>query len=94
MRQALDVSERRACRVLRQHRSTQRKVPQGQPDKERLTADIIELARTYHHFYDACRVVDTESKDVSAARLALCEATRASLRTTLGLLGVSAPERM
>jgi transposase InsO family protein len=50
VRQALGVSERRACRVLNQHRSTQRKVPQGQPDEERLTADITELARTYGRY--------------------------------------------
>jgi len=41
----LRVSERRACRVLGQQRSTQRKVPSGREDEERLTADIIELAR-------------------------------------------------
>ena len=45
MRQALGVSERRACRTLGQHRSTQRKVPCGLPDEEQLTDDIIELAR-------------------------------------------------
>jgi hypothetical protein len=33
--------------VLRQHRSTQRKVPQGRADEERLVADMIELARQY-----------------------------------------------
>ena len=38
------MSERRACRTLGQHRSTQRKVPQGRADEERLTYDIIELA--------------------------------------------------
>ena len=38
------VSERLACRVLGQHRSTQRKKPQGRPDEEALTADIIALA--------------------------------------------------
>jgi putative transposase len=43
----LHVSERRACAVLGQHRSTQRKVPHGREDEERLTADIIELARQY-----------------------------------------------
>ena len=42
--------KRRACRVLRQHRSTQRKIPQGQPDEERLTDDIIELARDYGRY--------------------------------------------
>ena len=50
VRQALGVSERRACRVLRQHRSTQRKVPQGRPDEDRLTEDVIELARTYGRY--------------------------------------------
>lgn len=43
MRRELGVSERRACRTLGQHRSTQRKVP-GRVDEERLTDDIIELA--------------------------------------------------
>ena len=41
------ASERRACRALGQHRSTQRKVPCGLPDEERLTEDIIELARSH-----------------------------------------------
>lgn len=50
MRQALGVSERRACRTLGQHRSTQRKVPQGREDEDRLTADIIELARQYGRY--------------------------------------------
>ena len=44
------VSERRICRVLGQHRSTQRKVPRGADDEEALTADIIELARQYGHY--------------------------------------------
>ncbi len=46
----LDVSERRACRALGQHRSTQRKVPRGQPDEVQLTADLIELARRYGRY--------------------------------------------
>ena len=50
MRQELGVSERRACRTLGQHRSTQRKVPQGRADEERLTADIIELADKYGRY--------------------------------------------
>ena len=41
----LGVSERRACRVLGQHRSTQRHVPRGRADEERLVEDMIELAR-------------------------------------------------
>jgi hypothetical protein len=31
--------------VIGQHRSTQRKVPQDDADEQRLTADVIELAR-------------------------------------------------
>ncbi len=50
VRQTLDVSERRVCRVLGQHRSTQRKVPRGRDDEERLTADIIDLARQYGRY--------------------------------------------
>ena len=50
MRQELGVSERRACRTLGQHRSTQRKLPQGRADEGRLTDDIIELADQYGRY--------------------------------------------
>ena len=46
----LGVSERRACRVLGQHRSTQRHIPRGREDEERLVADMIELARLYGRY--------------------------------------------
>jgi transposase InsO family protein len=46
----LKVSERRVCRVLGQHRSTQRRIPTGREDEERLTADIVELARQYGRY--------------------------------------------
>lgn len=42
--------ERRACRILRRHRSTQRKVPIGRPDEEQLVADMIELTRQYGRY--------------------------------------------
>src|SRR5215470_12325334 len=50
VRAQLHVSERRACAALGQHRSTQRKIPRGRADEERLTADIIELARQYGRY--------------------------------------------
>ena len=50
VRQTLRISERRACRTLGQHRSTQRKVPRGLADEERLTEDIIELAREFGRY--------------------------------------------
>src|SRR5687767_3093219 len=50
VRVALRVSERRVCRVLGQHRSTQRKPPRGRDDEDQLTADIVELARRYGRY--------------------------------------------
>jgi putative transposase len=44
------VSERFACKVLGQHRSTQRKKPKGRPDEEALTADIVRLASRYGRY--------------------------------------------
>ncbi|MBA1154927.1 IS3 family transposase [Microvirga mediterraneensis] len=44
------VSERLACRVLGQHRSTQRKIPKQPEDEAALTADIIALATQYGRY--------------------------------------------
>jgi putative transposase len=44
------VSERLACRVLGQHRSTQRKAPRGRADEAALTADIVALATRYGRY--------------------------------------------
>ncbi len=44
------MRERRACRVLGQHRSTQRKVPTTPNDEAALTADIIALATQYGRY--------------------------------------------
>ena len=46
----LSISERRACVALGQHRSTPRKIPRRRVDEERLTADIVELARQYGRY--------------------------------------------
>ncbi|MFC7432663.1 MULTISPECIES: arginine--tRNA ligase [unclassified Agrococcus] len=56
-----------------------------------------ELAGLYHRWYDACRVVpvgDEPIGDLNRSRLWLNDATGQVLRTALGHLGVSAPERM
>lgn len=44
------MSERFACRVLGQHRSTQRKVPTHADDEAALTADIVALAIQYGRY--------------------------------------------
>jgi len=46
----LGVSERRACKVLRQPRATQRYLPQVRDDEEPLTQRIIELACVYGRY--------------------------------------------
>ena len=46
----LGVPERRACRVLGQHRSTQRKSPRAADDEAALTAAIIVLATSYGRY--------------------------------------------
>jgi putative transposase len=45
--EGLGVSERRACRVLGQHRATQRHLVQHRPDEASLTAAIVALATQY-----------------------------------------------
>lgn len=50
MVEALRVSVRRACRVIGQHRSTQRKPPQGRQDEAALTQAVIDLAEQYGRY--------------------------------------------
>lgn len=66
-------------------------------EPHRVARYLEELAGTYHRFYDVCRVLprgDEETGDLHRARLVLVQATRTVLANGLGLLGVSAPERM
>ncbi len=54
---------------------------------------LHDVATEFHQFYHHCRVV-TEDKELSKARLALCLATKTVLANGLGILGISAPEKM
>lgn len=62
-------------------------------EPQRVCAYAREVAEAFHLFYTHCRVL-SDDDDLSAARLALVEATRIVLRRVLGLLGVTAPDRM
>jgi arginyl-tRNA synthetase len=58
---------------------------------------LEDLAGRYHRWYDNCRIIpqgDDEITDVNRTRAWLNDATRIVLANGLGLLGVSAPERM
>src|SRR4051812_9816916 len=66
-------------------------------EPHRVARYLEELAGTYHRFYDKCRVLpvgDEPITDLQRARLWLNDATRTVIANGLGLLGVSAPERM
>jgi hypothetical protein len=69
----LGVSERLACRVLGQHRSTRRKVSKERADEAALTADIIALATQYGR-YGYRRVA------IGAPSVRATMATRCSMR--------------
>ena len=59
-----------------------------------LTVYALELAGAFHGFYRDHRVVDDANPALSKARLRLVQAIQVTLRQTLRLLGVSAPESM
>ncbi len=63
-------------------------------EPHRLTEVLADLATGFHRFYQHVRVVDTDSRDVSEARLVLCRACRRCISDLLGILGVDAPDRM
>jgi arginyl-tRNA synthetase len=53
----------------------------------------MELATAFHDFYEKCRVL-SEDEALSTARLKLVSAAKTTLARALGLMGMSAPERM
>ncbi len=66
-------------------------------EPHRVARYLEDLAGTFHKFYDTCRVLpvgDEEPTDLHRARLWLVEATRVVIANGLGMLGVTAPDRM
>ena len=60
----------------------------------RLCAYAGAVASDFHAFYRDCLVVGAEGEGVQESRLAISVATKRAIARTLGLLGISAPERM
>ncbi|MDB9741613.1 arginine--tRNA ligase [Akkermansiaceae bacterium] len=58
-----------------------------------LATYLIELARAFHSFFEACPVLKSEGA-TQQTRIALCELTARVLQHGLSLLGIKAPERM
>ncbi len=65
----------------------------GQRAPHRIARYAEELAEGFHRFYTECQVIG-EDAELTRARYWLCVATRQTLVNALGLLGVSAPDRM
>jgi arginyl-tRNA synthetase len=66
-------------------------------EPHRIARYLEQLAGAYHRWYDSCRVIPVAGdpvEDVHRTRLVLNDAVAQVLRNGLGLLGVSAPERM
>lgn len=66
-------------------------------EPHRVARYLEDTAARFHKFYDVCRVLpqgDEAIGDVHRARLVLIAATRQVLANGLGLLGVTAPDRM
>lgn len=62
-------------------------------DPSHINKFATELASRFHKFYTVCRIKDAEA-GILEARLLLCAAVRQVLEIALGIIGVSAPERM
>lgn len=62
-------------------------------EPHRLTTYLLELAATFHSFYQRHRVV-SEDRELSQARLLLVAATKLVINNALALLKITAPERM
>ena len=62
-------------------------------DPSRINRYLVDLAGQFHRFYSACRIKG-EDPELLSARLKLADSVRAVLANGLGLLGVTAPEKM
>lgn len=62
-------------------------------EPHRLAHYVYELASLFHTYYNACRVL-VEDVPLRDARLILVLTVQVAVRNVLGILGVSAPERM
>jgi arginyl-tRNA synthetase len=62
-------------------------------EPHRITFYLQELSGLFHPYYNKYRVVDS-NKELSIARLALCDAVRIVLTDGLTIIGISTPEKM
>ncbi|MBP2626548.1 MAG: Arginyl-tRNA synthetase [Firmicutes bacterium] len=59
----------------------------------RIARYVHDLAGLFHTFYNQCRINGVD-EDLQLARMALIKAVQTTIRHALGILGISAPEKM
>jgi arginyl-tRNA synthetase len=89
----LHVSERRLIKKLVSFpgeiaEAAERRAP------HKIAGYALELAQDFTGFYEQCKVIGAEPKPVESFRIALSSAAQRTIATSLGLLGVTAPESM
>jgi arginyl-tRNA synthetase len=90
---ALEPSERELIKALASlpeeiAEAAERRAP------HRIVAYAVELAQQFTAFYRDCKVVGAEPESVESFRIALSQAARQTIRLSLQLLGVGAPDSM
>ncbi|MBK8295528.1 MAG: hypothetical protein IPK93_12555 [Solirubrobacterales bacterium] len=70
------------------HEAAARRAP------HRICAYASQTSAAFHAFYRDCQVIGAGGEGVEAARLNLCEVAGNTIKTSLALLGISAPDRM
>ena len=55
---------------------------------------VHKLASYFHSFYGECQINDPNNKQLTNERIGLIKATQITIKNSLNLLGVSAPEKM
>lgn len=62
-------------------------------EPSKITKYVIEVASSFHSFYNACRIKG-EADDVVCGRLALVSGAKTVIKNALALMNIAAPEKM
>lgn len=60
----------------------------------KITNYVQKLAQLFHTFYNECKVIDVDNKELSEQRLALVKASKIVIKNALNLVGVNVPNKM
>lgn len=63
-------------------------------EPHRIINYLNQVAEMFHKFYHNNRVINTEDRETSIARLKLCEAAQLVLKNGFSIIGINAPDKM